>query len=261
MRQLLSQSLLFVQERTAQETLYAITYGVSSITLGVLSTFVTLVSDSSLLLIMAVGLFVVDPGTAAITFGIYFLVAYLLYSLMHKRARKLGAENSELTIEGNELILQVLDSYREATVRNRRPYYGSKIGDSRMQLANLAAEMSFMPNISKYAIEITMVLSALVISAFQFLLQDATHAIATLAVFMTAATRIGPAVLRMQQGLILIKNSLGTANPTLDLIERLNSAKRAERLLNANPYNATVPTARTGNSPHTGYRRNSVLPA
>jgi ABC-type multidrug transport system fused ATPase/permease subunit len=140
---------------------------------------------------------------------------------MHKRARRLGVENSNLTIQGNELILQVLNSYREATVRNRRPYYGSKIADSRMSLANLAAEMNFMPNISKYAIEITMVLSALVISAFQFVFQDATRAIATLAVFMTAATRIGPAVLRMQQGLVLIKNSIGTANPTLDLIERL----------------------------------------
>lgn len=223
MKQLLSQPLLVVQERTAQETLYAITYGVASITLGVLATFVTLVSDSSLLLIMAIGLFIVDPYTAGLTFFIYGLVAYLLYLLMHKRARRLGMVNSELTIQGNELILQVLDSYREATVRNRRPYYGEKIAESRMALANLAAEMNFMPNISKYAIEITMVLSALLISAFQFIVQDASHAIATLAVFMTAATRIGPAVLRMQQGLILIKNSLGTANPTLDLIERLSA--------------------------------------
>jgi len=221
MKRLLSQPLLFVQERTAQETLYAITYGVSSITLGVLATFVTLVSDASLLLIMAFGLFLVDPYTAALTFAIYGLVAFVLYAVMHKRARRLGIENSNLTIEGNELILQVLDSYREATVRNRRPFYGSKIADSRMALANLAAEMNFMPNISKYAIEITMVLSALLISAFQFVFQDATRAIATLAVFMTAATRIGPAVLRMQQGLVLIKNSIGTANPTLDLIERL----------------------------------------
>lgn len=221
MKQLLAQPLLVIQERSTQETLYAITYGVASITLGVLATFVTLVSDASLLIIMAVGLFAVDPTTAAITFLIYGLVAYLLYALMHKRARRLGMRNSTLTIEGNELILQVLDSYREATVRNRRPYYGEKIAESRLSLANLAAEMNFMPNISKYAIEITMVLSALVISAFQFVFQDATRAIATLAVFMTAATRIGPAVLRMQQGLILIKNSLGTANPTLDLIERL----------------------------------------
>ena len=231
MKRLLSQPLLFVQERTAQETLYAITYGVSSITLGVLATFVTLVSDASLLIIMAFGLFLVDPYTAALTFAIYGLVAFVLYAVMHKRARRLGVENSNLTIEGNELILQVLDSYREATVRNRRPFYGSKIADSRMALANLAAEMNFMPNISKYAIEITMVLSALLISAFQFVFQDATRAIATLAVFMTAATRIGPAVLRMQQGLVLIKNSIGTANPTLDLIERLEKFETEEEII------------------------------
>lgn len=78
-----------------------------------------------------------------------------------------------------------------------------------------------MPSISKYVIEITMVLSALIISAFQFLVADSGRAIATLAIFLTAAARIGPAVLRTQQGLIQIKSSIGSANPTLDLIERL----------------------------------------
>ncbi len=221
MRRLLSQPLLFVQERSSQETLYAITYGVTSITLGVLATFVMLVADLSLLLIMAIGLFFVNPLTAGLTFLIFGSVAYMLYALMHKRARRLGNENAKLTIEGNELILQVLNSYREATVRNRKPFYGEKIANSRLGLANLTAEIGFMPSISKYVIEITMVLSALIISAFQFLVADSGRAIATLAIFLTAAARIGPAVLRTQQGLIQIKNSIGSANPTLDLIERL----------------------------------------
>ena len=78
-----------------------------------------------------------------------------------------------------------------------------------------------MPNVSKYVIESTMVLGALLISAAQFSTQDAPRAVATLAVFMAAGSRIAPAVLRFQQGALQIRSSLGTASPTLDLIEEM----------------------------------------
>lgn len=223
--QILSQPLLFIRERNSQETLYAITYGVASITLGVIATFVTLISDGLLLVFLATGLIIVDPLTALLTFSLLGGSAIILHLLLHSRARRLGAKNSILTIEGNSLILEVLESYREAIVGNRRPFYSRKIGESRFNLANLSAEIAFLPNISKYAIEITMVVSALTIAAFQFIFYDSTQAIATLAVFLTASARIGPAVLRIQQSLIQIKNSVGIAEPTLDLIERLKNSK------------------------------------
>jgi ABC-type multidrug transport system fused ATPase/permease subunit len=41
---------------------------------------------------------------------------------------------------------------------------------------------------------------------------------------MAASTRISPAILRLQQGAINIKSNVGSATPTLDLIEELNAA-------------------------------------
>jgi ABC-type multidrug transport system fused ATPase/permease subunit len=80
-----------------------------------------------------------------------------------------------------------------------------------------------MPNVSKYVIESGMVIGALVIAGIQFGLQDARHAVATLSVFLAAGTRIAPATLRFQQSLVAIKSALGTAMPTLEMIERLAS--------------------------------------
>jgi ABC-type multidrug transport system fused ATPase/permease subunit len=218
---LLSQSLLKIQEKTSQETIYAVTTGVNAITLGVLGTTVSLVSDSSLLVVMAIGLFVVDPTIALSTALVFGIIGLAMYKLMHKRAQRLGSQEAVLSIASNEKISEVLNSYRESVVRNRRDYYAREIGGLRLNLANTLAEIAFMPNISKYVIETTMVLGALLISAIQFMLQDATHAVATLSVFLAAGTRIAPAVLRVQQGSIVIKGSLGTAGPTLDLIESL----------------------------------------
>ncbi len=220
---LLSQPLLKVQQRTTQETMFAVTTGVSLLTLQVLAVGVVLISDVALLVIMAVGLFVVDPATAMTTFSIFLLIGYLLYRLMHVRAGRLGVVNSLLNVKSNEKIVEVFSAYRESVVRNRRDYYAREIGKLRYSLADASAELTFMPYVSKYVIETVVIVGALVLGAGAFVFQDAKHAVATLAIFLTAGTRIAPAVLRIQQSMVQIRGSLGQSSQTLDLIEELKS--------------------------------------
>jgi ABC-type multidrug transport system fused ATPase/permease subunit len=227
---LLSQSLLLVQSRTTQETVYAVTTGVERIVLQVLATGVVWIADLSLLIIMIVGLLVIDPITAVATFLVFSLIAYFLYRFMHIRAGDLGNESSNLNIRSNERIVEVFASYRESVVRNRRDYYAREIGKLRFSLANSSAEVAFLPYVSKYVIETTVVVAAVLIGAVQFSLQDASHAIATLAIFLAAGTRIAPAILRLQQGSIYIKNGLGLSAPTFDLIDSLGNAPMVENV-------------------------------
>jgi ABC-type multidrug transport system fused ATPase/permease subunit len=219
-----------VQARTTQETVYAVTTGVERIVLQVLATAVVWIADLSLLMIMIVGLLVVDPITAVATFFVFSLIFYFLYRFMHIRAGTLGVESSNLNIRSNEKIVEVFASYRESVVRNRRDFYAREIGQLRYSLANSSAEIGFLPYVSKYVIETTVVVAAVLIGAVQFALQDASHAIATLAIFLAAGTRIAPAVLRLQQGSIYIKNGLGLSVPTLDLIDALGSAPMVENV-------------------------------
>jgi len=221
----LTQPLVQMQSRSMQQTLYAVTSGVESIAMGVLGTSVMIISDTSLLVILAIGLFVVDPAVALSTFVVFAVIAYILYRLMQYRAIKLGEEQRLLSIDSSEKILEVLNSYREIVVRNRRSFYSRELGRIRFKLADVIAERSFMPNISKYVIEITVVLGSLAIAALQFAVNDASHAIAVLSVFMAASTRISPAILRLQQGAVSIKSSIGSAGPTLDLIEELEELR------------------------------------
>ena len=226
---ILNQNLLQVQKRSNQETLYFVTVGVGTITLGIVGTTVSLISDVSLLLVLSIGLFLVDPVIAIFTMFTFLIIGIILYRLLHTRAQRLGATSSELSISSNEKIFEVLSAYRESVVRNRRNFYSKEIGKQRLALANTIAELTFMPNISKYVIEVTVVLGMLGIGATQFLLQDVGRAVGVLSVFLAASTRIAPAVLRVQQGLIGIRSAIGSANPTLDLMEDL------ELLLLAHP--------------------------
>jgi ABC-type bacteriocin/lantibiotic exporter with double-glycine peptidase domain len=221
---LLSKPLSFVESRTTQETVYAVTIGVERIVLQVLATAVVWIADLALLVVMMIGLLAVDPITAISTFIVFSAVAYFLYKFMHVRAENLGIENSFLTIKSSEKIVEVFASYRESVVRNRLHYYAREMGNLRYSLANTSAELTFLPYVSKYVIETTVVMGAILIGSAQLVLNDASQAVATLAIFLAAGTRIAPAVLRLQQGTITIKSGLGVGLPTLNLIENLGSA-------------------------------------
>ena len=218
---LLRQSLLTVQSRSLQTSLYAVTHGVTLMTVGVLGVFVSLVSDLSLLAVLLTGLFVVDSVMALGTLVAFSLIAFALWRLMHVRVKNLGLKTADISVESSETVFEVLTSYREATVRNRKGFYARLIGKQRLLLANLQAEMSFMPNISKYVIEIAVVLSAVAIAGFQFMVNDASRAVAILSIFLAATTRIAPAVLRVQQGAVSMRGTIAAAQPTLELLREL----------------------------------------
>jgi ABC-type multidrug transport system fused ATPase/permease subunit len=227
---LLSQPLLKIQTRSSQETVFSLTSGVNSITIGILGAFVSLVSDTSLLMVMAIGLFVIDPLLSATTFILFASIALLLYRTLQFRAKVLGEKNRELSVSSNSIILEVLTSYRELIVKNRRLYYAKKIGRIRTDLAGVTAELSFMPNLSKYVFEIVIVIGSVIISAIQFLAHDASRAVATLTIFFAASTRIAPAVLRLQQSSLKIRANSGIVRTTLELIEALGLHEVKENL-------------------------------
>lgn len=226
----LSQPLLTVQRWSIQESLFAVTTGVEILTLNVLALSVVMIADVALLVILVCGLFIVDPLTSIGTVTIFGFVALILYKLMHERAGKIGAKSAELNIRSSEKIVEVFSSYRESIVRNRRDFYSREIAKSRFDIAEIRAEISFMPYISKYVIETTVIVGAVLIGAAQFMMQDAVRAAATLGIFIAAGSRIAPAVLRIQQSSVMIKGSLGVSKPTLDLIEFLGHKELEENL-------------------------------
>lgn len=220
---MMGQNLLKFQSKSMQETIFAVTSGVQSVNVGILGAASYLVADVSLLIILGVGLFLVDTVVAFSTLLIFSIIAVALYRALHVKVRVLGKVQSDLFIESNERIAEVISSYRELIVKNRRSYYSKEIARLRLDMADSSAEFAFLSNVSKYILEITVVVGSLIIAAVQFMTQTASHAIAVLSIFLVASTRIAPAVLRVQQGLLQIKGNIGSATPTLELIEALGS--------------------------------------
>jgi len=204
---------------------------VNSLIIGVMGSVVSMISDFSLIFVMLLGLFIVDPGTAFGSLVYFGLIAYVVHMRLGAKAHSLGIENSVLTVQNNELIVQSITSFREIYVRNRQGYYLSNIAKGRYSLAGIAGELNFMPYVSKYVLEGSIVVGGLLLASSQFLLQDAKQAFATLAIFLAAASRIAPALLRLQQGLLQIRTSSGGAIPAISLINDFSDTDLTKDLL------------------------------
>ena len=222
LRKLLSSSILTIQEKTTQNLIYSLTGGVSAMTVGVLGFAVNMIADITLLMVLTAGLFIINPASATATILFFGLIGWILFRVMQQRAQQLGQLISGIAINSNEKILEVLSAYREIQVKNRIEHYNEKISRQRFNLSNFEAEQAFMPNVSKYVMEIGILVGALLMSAAQFLTSDAITAISSLFVFLAAGMRIAPAVLRVQQGFLGIRMSFGAAQPALELISLVN---------------------------------------
>jgi ABC-type multidrug transport system fused ATPase/permease subunit len=220
LRKVLNQDLLDVNSGSFQTKLYSVTRGVETLSVGVVGTALIMTSDLILTLIMIVGLFAIEPLMAGATLFFFGSVGFILQKALAGRTQQISMLQTQYGIRNNQQILEVLGAYREIFVRNRRNFYADKIGIGRQKLAQISAEKAFLPNISKFVFEITTVLGAILLAAYQFYSFDAVKAIGVLTVFLGASARISPALLRVQQGFLTVRGSAASAITTLDLIKQ-----------------------------------------
>jgi ABC-type multidrug transport system fused ATPase/permease subunit len=201
------------------QTQYAITSGVESLVVRVYGTVLTLVTDLTLIVIMSATLIYIDPILAVSTFVLFGFTGMILYLSMHKSASKRGMENAILEIKSSEIISSGLNLFREIRLRDGARVLTDSLKRTRVQHSKTVSSLNFLPYLGKYIVETMLIIGTVVIAGIQFYLHDAIHAAATISIFMAAGSRIAPSFLRLQQGLVTIRGSLGMADKTLTLLE------------------------------------------
>ena len=212
-----------ISSKSTLEVQYAIGPGVNYIGLGIIGLGTTVFADFSLLLILGAGLLVIDAFTFMTVTILFSFIGIALYRLLHARARKMGLEMASFNIQSNQMLNESLLAFREIFVRDRQNYYAESISKLKLGFAKASAEQTFLPNVSKYIIEISVTIGAVVVAAIQFTTQDASRAVASLALFIAAGSRIAPALLRIQQSLIQMQSNIGGSKPTLEMISEFEN--------------------------------------
>ena len=210
-----SDSERLIRFHDPQRILFALTSGVDVVITKILGSVIVIIVDLSLLIFFT--LFLVSPSVALGAAVFFATLGVFLNRYLNVRAQLAGLKNTRLHIASSSQILGILKSHREIHVWGRGNFVANSIGKSRAELAEVASEVAFLPTVTKFIVEIAIVISIFLLSATQFLLTDAPNAVATMGIFLAAGMRIGPAVLRSQQGILQIRSAVGQSQPTLEL--------------------------------------------
>lgn len=219
----LDRDLAIINMRNSSDYHHILGTGITSLTIGVLGLASTLVADLSLLIIVGLGIFLLDPLIALTTFVLFGAVGSILYLGLSKYAKQVGNKLFEYSVSSNRAISESMALFRELHVRNRVKSTSAKISGYKSEYSQALAMQSLLPNVSKYIFEVVIIVGGLLIATLQFVMQDSSRAIASLVVFLAAGSRIAPALLRVQQNMVQLHTNIQSSQSTVDFIAESRS--------------------------------------
>lgn len=225
---LLSNDLNVLRKRRSQDALFSLTGGINLILVGFVGGALSLIADLVLVFFLGLGLFFVQPLIMLTTLILFFSVAYITYRKTNKKISRLATIETKLAIQSNENILNIFQGFQEIHARGVRRHFINQIGQDRFKLSNITAELTFLPTLGKYAIEVTLILSTVLVATLQFSVSNVVNSVGVFSVFLAASGRIAPASLRLQQGFSLMRRNISSARSSLEYIEFLRSQDNVE---------------------------------
>lgn len=219
---LASANFRWMRKQNLQQITYSVTDGVNAMTTGIIGNFILLVSDLSLLFFIVTVLIFIDPATALFTFMFFGLVSIVLNRTIKGMSIRFGEQLSTSTIKGRSQLESLLKLYREISIANKQSFFVDEFRSTRQVNANANGLALWLQQFPKFIFEISLVIGAAALVAYQVWVNNASNVIGVLFVFLAAASRLIPALMRIQNSLLQISNYRSGANLTLDLISNLN---------------------------------------
>ena len=208
-----------VNSASTQEKLYSITMGTYYLTIGIIAPTGIFLSDI-LLVILLLSILAFANFFMALILTIFFsLVGFFIYKKLSISSFRIGKRLATLEVQSNIEILEGFKFSRDFALRNSKNEHIDKVIKVRKEIALNQGRLSLLPNITKYIVETSIIISALIVAAIQFLFLDASSAFASLALFLAAGSRIAPAALRVQHALMTIKLSTPGALKAINLLQ------------------------------------------
>lgn len=220
-KELLARPLTFLQQRSSQVTAFALIQGPAAAALLILGQLVVVVAEVALLVALGTALLFIDPLVTLGSIAFFVLVGFILQRAMGPWASRLGRDVAAADIASLNAIQEVLSAYREVSVANRRELYVDRIQALRWAAAQAGADRLFITQVPKYVFEGALVVGALLLAGALFATDGAVAAVGTLALFLAAASRVMPSLLRLQAATITMRDAAGVATPTFELAAEL----------------------------------------
>lgn len=219
----LNQPLVEIQRIGTQEVAYALTTGVSYATLGILGNFMIVLAELISLAVLGLGLLALDPIVTIFTVFYFGAMSLVLYRLLSKFALTLGDTFAQAEVASYQMVQQTILTFRESFVGRKIPFFIDEFARHRNLASKTQANIQILATASKYAFEIGLLVGGSILVISQVLTKDTAAAVGTIVIFLVAASRILPSLLRLQSAAWTVQSSAGMASSVFELMDSLEA--------------------------------------
>ena len=222
LEKIFSESVNVLNSKNVSEMTFVITKGVDSIAMGVAATSIVVLADLSILVLLILALLIYEPLVAGTMIILLGTTTYFLLKFLRASASRYSTDATSLENEANQRIGEILQLYKVLVPRDSYSSLIKSIESLRRDYSKKQSRIELLPYASKYVIEITILAGAMLIGFLAVTYYDSRSALMMTVIFLASGSRIAPALLRFQQGVLLVRSSLSRGRATLNLINEID---------------------------------------
>ena len=231
--QLLAQPLLAIERRASQETAYALSGAVATTITQTLGSLAIMLSELTLLVLLSAALFIVNPTVTIAAFIFFALVGFALQRGLSGWSARIGGTIGATAVLGQKHLQEAIVSYREVSVLGRRSLYVSTIGSLWQRSGSAQGDQMFVSQLPKIGYETALVVGAIGLASWQFAVSTPVEAVAMLALFLAAGSRVVPSMLRLNSLTLGVRSGVASAAALFPIVDELQRSA-AQPLLSMN---------------------------
>jgi ATP-binding cassette, subfamily B, bacterial PglK len=227
--EIFNQEITALQKYSTPQYQHALTIGSSSVMGGVIGQSLSLTTEAVLQISMLVTLFFFSPLLTLTCLILFFSLFLILNRFQGEKARIWSHGLTRADIATTSTISDAIGSYRETFVNGRRKFFIDEIVKSRREATSFQVNKQMLNQFSKYTFEISVIVAGIGVSAYAFLTKTAIEAASLVAIFLTAAMRIAPSVLKLQQGILQLRGAAGATELFFQIADHVSFSNTSKQ--------------------------------
>jgi len=213
----------FIQKYNSQESVFALSQGVTAAINDVLGSAIILFSEFVLLASLIVITFLSNWVLTIFNLILFGLIIFFLNQFVDRRQTENTNNRIDSIISGNTLLIDMTLGYREIFVSNTLSFFLEEMNLKRNVESKAVAKGMVLNLLPKYVFEVGFYLCAGGVLFFLYNFTDQTEALAVFVLFLASGSRILPSILRIQSSLSNIRSNSVLGSRTFSLINDLDS--------------------------------------
>jgi len=189
---------------------------------------ITARSEGLILVTLAIGIVMVAPTVGSVGILYFVATAWCFTRVINPRLRRVVAPLELSSSRAFQAVQEGLGGLREHRVRKTEAVFIERFEKNRLLGSRASQIINFLPEVSRYYLELSFVLGIAVISAVAWFIGNHESLLPTLAVLVGAGFRVLPSLSRLTAALANIRHGRAALDLVLSDVDELNAAGLSE---------------------------------